>query len=33
VPFLRVLEPAIATDGPMGKLVLAVLGVVAEIWN
>jgi DNA invertase Pin-like site-specific DNA recombinase len=29
--FLRVLEPAINTDGPMGKLVLTVLGMVAEM--
>lgn len=28
---LRVLEPAIATDGPMGKMVLTVLGMVAEM--
>jgi len=29
--FLRILEPAIATDGPMGKMVLTVLGMVAEM--
>lgn len=29
--FLRVLEPAISTDGPMGKMVLTVLGMVAEM--
>ena len=28
---LRVLEPAISTDGPMGKVVLTVLGMVAEM--
>ncbi|MGO8738793.1 recombinase family protein [Rhodoblastus sp.] len=28
---LRVLEPAISTDGPMGKMVLTVLGMVAEM--
>lgn len=28
---LRILEPAIATDGPMGKMVLTVLGMVAEM--
>lgn len=28
---LRVLEPAISTDGPMGKTVLTVLGMVAEM--
>jgi DNA invertase Pin-like site-specific DNA recombinase len=28
---LRVLEPAIATDGPLGKMVLTVLGMVAEM--
>jgi len=28
---LRVLEPDIATDGPMGKMVLTVLGMVAEM--
>jgi len=28
---LRVLEPAISTDGPMGKVVLTVLGIVAEM--
>ena len=28
---LRVLEPAIATDGPMGKVVLTVLAMVAEM--
>ncbi|HEY8007567.1 MAG TPA: recombinase family protein [Methylocella sp.] len=29
--FLRILEPAISTDGPMGKMVLTVLGMVAEM--
>jgi DNA invertase Pin-like site-specific DNA recombinase len=29
--FLRILEPAILTDGPMGKMVLTVLGMVAEM--
>jgi len=29
--FLRVLEPPISTDGPMGKMVLTVLGMVAEM--
>lgn len=28
---LKVLEPAISTDGPMGKMVLTVLGMVAEM--
>ena len=28
---LRILEPAISTDGPMGKMVLTVLGMVAEM--
>jgi len=28
---LRVLEPAISTDGPLGKMVLTVLGMVAEM--
>jgi DNA invertase Pin-like site-specific DNA recombinase len=28
---LRVLEPAIDTDGPMGRMVLTVLGMVAEM--
>lgn len=28
---LRVLEPAISTDGPVGKMVLTVLGMVAEM--
>lgn len=28
---LRVLEPAISTAGPMGKMVLTVLGMVAEM--
>ena len=28
---LRVLEPAISTEGPMGKVVLTVLGMVAEM--
>ncbi len=28
---LRVLEPAISTEGPMGKMVLTVLGMVAEM--
>ena len=28
---LRVLEPAISTDGPMGKVMLTVLGMVAEM--
>jgi len=28
---LRVLEPAISTDGPIGKVVLTVLGMVAEM--
>ena len=28
---LQVLEPAISTDGPMGKMVLTVLGMVAEM--
>jgi DNA invertase Pin-like site-specific DNA recombinase len=28
---LRVLEPVISTDGPMGKMVLTVLGMVAEM--
>src|SRR5207342_3007671 len=28
---LRILEPAISTDGPMGKVVLTVLGMVAEM--
>ena len=28
---LRVLEPAISTDGPIGKMVLTVLGMVAEM--
>jgi hypothetical protein len=29
--FLRILEPAISTDGPMGQMVLKVLGMVAEM--
>src|ERR1700730_117207 len=29
--FLRILDPAISTDGPMGKMVLTVLGMVAEM--
>jgi DNA invertase Pin-like site-specific DNA recombinase len=29
--FLRILEPAISTDGPMGKMVLTVLGMAAEM--
>jgi DNA invertase Pin-like site-specific DNA recombinase len=29
--FLRILEPTISTDGPMGKMVLTVLGMVAEM--
>ena len=29
--FLRVLEPAINTDGPLGKMTLTVLGMVAEM--
>jgi DNA invertase Pin-like site-specific DNA recombinase len=29
--FLCILEPAISTDGPMGKMVLTVLGMVAEM--
>jgi DNA invertase Pin-like site-specific DNA recombinase len=28
---LRILEPTISTDGPMGKMVLTVLGMVAEM--
>src|SRR3954471_5809743 len=28
---LRVLEPAVSTDGPVGKMVLTVLGMVAEM--
>ena len=28
---LRVLEPAIGTGGPMGRMVLTVLGMVAEM--
>jgi DNA invertase Pin-like site-specific DNA recombinase len=28
---LKVLEPAISTDGPMGKVILTVLGMVAEM--
>jgi DNA invertase Pin-like site-specific DNA recombinase len=28
---LRILEPAISTDGPIGKMVLTVLGMVAEM--
>jgi DNA invertase Pin-like site-specific DNA recombinase len=28
---LKVLEPAVSTDGPMGKMVLTVLGMVAEM--
>lgn len=28
---LRVLEPAVSTDGPLGKMVLTVLGMVAEM--
>jgi DNA invertase Pin-like site-specific DNA recombinase len=28
---LRVLEPAISTEGPMGKMILTVLGMVAEM--
>jgi DNA invertase Pin-like site-specific DNA recombinase len=29
--FLRILEPAISTDGPIVKMVLMVLGMVAEM--
>jgi hypothetical protein len=29
--FLHILEPAISTDGPMGKMVLTVLGMVGEM--
>jgi DNA invertase Pin-like site-specific DNA recombinase len=29
--FLRILEPAVSTDGPMGKMVLTVLDMVAEM--
>jgi DNA invertase Pin-like site-specific DNA recombinase len=29
--FLRILEPTISTDGPLGKMVLTVLGMVAEM--
>jgi DNA invertase Pin-like site-specific DNA recombinase len=31
VAHLRVLEPAISTEGPLGKMVLTVLGMVAEM--
>ncbi len=29
--FLRILEPTISTNGPMGRMVLTVLGMVAEM--